>query len=109
MAIELTERAVEEIKSFFKQHDLPPETFLRVAIKGGGCAGFEYLLDTTDKPAEGDEVMECKGVKLVCDPKSYMYVNGMTIDWCDSMMGRGFRFSNPTATSTCGCGKSFCA
>lgn len=109
MAIELTERASREVKTIIEQQKLPADSCLRVGIKGGGCSGFSYLLDLVDKPADGDEQMDSFGVKLVCDAKSYLYLNGTTIDFRDEVMGRGFVFSNPNATSTCGCGNSFTA
>ncbi len=109
MAIELTERAAQEVKTILEQQKMPAETCLRIGVRGGGCSGFSYLLDLVDKPAEGDEVLDSHGVKLVCDMKSYLYLNGTTIDFRDEIMGRGFVFSNPNATSTCGCGASFTA
>ena len=109
MAIELTERAAKEFNSYLEQQKLPATTCLRVGVKGGGCAGFTYVLDLVDKPAEGDEQLESRGVRLVCDQKSYLYLNGTTIDFRDEIMGRGFVFNNPQATSTCGCGSSFTA
>ena len=109
MAIELTERAAQEVRTILTQQKLPETTCLRVGIKGGGCSGFSYLLDLVDAPAEGDEQLDSRGIKIVCDPKSYLYLNGSTVDFHDEMMGRGFVFNNPNATSTCGCGSSFTA
>lgn len=109
MAIELTERAAKEVKTIFQQQNLPETTCLRIGIKGGGCSGFSYTLDLVDAPADGDEQIESHGVKLVCDAKSYLYLNGTTVDFRDEVMGRGFVFNNPNATSTCGCGSSFTA
>jgi iron-sulfur cluster assembly protein len=109
MAIELTERAAKEVKTILESQKLPETTCLRIGIKGGGCSGFAYLLDLVDKPADGDEQMDSHGVKLVCDQKSYLYLNGTTVDFRDEVMGRGFVFNNPNATSTCGCGSSFTA
>jgi iron-sulfur cluster assembly protein len=86
-----------------------------VGVKGGGCSGFSYLLDLTEKQRETDEVWDFSfeleseqvTIRVVCDPKSYLYLNGTTIDFKDEMMGRGFVFNNPNATSSCGCGSSF--
>lgn len=110
MAITLTETAAKEIKSIIEQQELDKESVrLRVGVKGGGCSGFSYLLDLTEQSRDNDEAFDQNGVKLVCDPKSYLYLNGTTIDFKDEVMGRGFVFNNPNATSTCGCGSSFSA
>ena len=111
MPINLSEAAAKEIKEIIKTQSLPEgETKLRVGVKGGGCSGFSYMLDLTEEPAtEGDELLESQGVKILCDMKSYLYLNGVEIDFKDEVMGRGFVFKNPNATSTCGCGSSFSA
>ena len=108
MAIELTETAAREIHTIIDQQELDKEKVrLRVGVKGGGCSGFSYLLDLTQNERDTDEIFEAHGVKVVCDPKSYLYLNGTQIDFKDEVMGRGFAFSNPNATNTCGCGSSF--
>lgn len=109
MPIQLTERAAGEIKSIIQQQNLPSEaTRLRVGVKGGGCSGFSYMLDLVeDEPSDNDEQLEAHGVKILVDNKSYLYLNGVEIDFRDEVMGRGFVFKNPNATSTCGCGSSF--
>ena len=111
MAILLSETAANEIKKIIKEQDLPDQqTRLRVGVKGGGCSGFSYVLDLTeDAKGESDEEMESNGVKILCDMKSYLYLNGTEIDFKDEVMGRGFVFKNPNATSSCGCGSSFSA
>ena len=110
MALELTERAAQEVKTIFQQQNLDlADTFLRLGAKGGGCSGFSYALDMTDTKSEHDEEFESHGVKIVCDPKSYLYINGTTLDFKDELMGRGFVFNNPNATGTCNCGDSFSA
>jgi iron-sulfur cluster assembly protein len=111
MAIALSESAAKEIKDIIKQQNLPEATTrLRVGVKGGGCSGFSYMLDLTEEPkGEMDEELEVHGVKILCDMKSYLYLNGVEIDFKDEVMGRGFVFKNPNATSTCGCGSSFSA
>ena len=109
MAIELTERAAQEIKTIISDQTLPETTCLRVGVKGGGCSGFSYALDLTETHSESDETFDLHGVKVVCDPKSYLYLNGTSIDFKDEVMGRGFVFGNPNATSSCGCGSSFSA
>ena len=110
MAIELSETAAREIKTIIEQKELDPAvTRLRVGVKGGGCSGFSYLLDLTEQDRETDEKFEKHGITVVCDPKSYLYLNGTSIDFKDEVMGRGFVFSNPNASSSCGCGSSFSA
>ncbi len=110
MAIHLTETAAKEISTIIEQQELDAEKIrLRVGVKGGGCSGFSYLLDLTEQHRDNDEVFEEHGVRIVCDPKSYLYLNGTTIDFKDEVMGRGFVFNNPNATTTCGCGSSFSA
>jgi len=110
MAIELTERAAAEVKTIIREQKLDAEkTFLRVALKGGGCSGFSYVLDLTEHKGENDEEWDIRGVKVICDPKSNLYLSGTTVDFKDEIMGRGFVFNNPNATSTCGCGSSFSA
>ncbi len=109
MAIELTDVAAKRIQEFIDQASMPADkTRLRVAVKGGGCSGFSYLLDLTEEEAgEQDEAMESRGVPILVDMKSLLYLDGTEIDFRDEVMGRGFVFKNPNATSTCGCGSSF--
>ncbi len=110
MAITLTESAAREIKNIIEQQELDQEKVcLRVGVKGGGCSGFNYLLDLTEQDGQADEQFDEHGVRIVCDPKSYLYLNGTTIDFKDEIMGRGFVFNNPNASGTCGCGSSFSA
>lgn len=108
--IELTERAAGEVKTIIQDQELDAEnTFLRVGVKGGGCSGFSYTLDLTETKQETDEVWEKYGVKVICDPKSHIYLEGAAVDFKDELMGRGFVFNNPNASSSCGCGSSFSA
>ncbi len=110
MSVILTETAAREIKSIVNQQELDTENVcLRVGVKGGGCSGFSYLLDLTESQKDTDEIFEQHGVKIICDPKSMLYLNGTTVDFKDEIMGRGFVFNNPNATTTCGCGSSFSA
>ncbi|MDB5173046.1 MAG: iron-sulfur cluster insertion protein [Phycisphaerales bacterium] len=111
MSITLTELAATKIKEIIKEQSLPTtDTKLRVAVKGGGCSGFSYMLDLTEEPkAESDEEVESQGVKILVDMKSLLYLNGTEIDFRDEVMGSGFVFKNPNATSSCGCGSSFSA
>jgi len=109
MSITLSEAAAKEIKSIIKDQGLAEGVSLRVGVKGGGCSGFSYVLDLTETAPENDEVMECQGIRILSDRKSYLYLNGTEIDFKDEVMGRGFVFKNPNATHTCGCGSSFSA
>ena len=105
--IALTERAVKEIQRIIQEQKLPENTALRVGVKGGGCSGFSYTLGFDDHIGEIDQVNEVEGVRVVCDPKSFLYLNGTQIDFEDTLMGRGFKFGNPNAAKSCGCGESF--
>ncbi len=107
MAIALTERAVKEVRRILDEQDLPEGTALRVGVKGGGCSGFSYTLGFDDKVSETDQINETEGVRVVCDPKSFLYLNGTMVDFEDNLMGRGFKFTNPNASKSCGCGESF--
>ncbi len=118
MAVLVTENAARAVRDIIKEQDLDKDTTrLRVGVKGGGCSGFSYLLDLTEKQRDTDEIWEYTYtfdtgefiLRIVCDPKSYLYLNGTEIDFKDELMGRGFVFNNPNATSTCGCGSSFSA
>ncbi len=107
MAITLTERAAKQIKHLFAEHHMPPETLLRVGIKGGGCSGFSYVINVATAPDGDDEVFTSHDIRIVCDPKSYLYLNGTEIDYDDALMSKGFLFNNPNAKGTCACGASF--
>ncbi len=108
--LNLSATAAKEVHKIIKDQELDGDKIrLRVGVKGGGCSGFSYLLDLTEAQKETDEVFEMHGVKVIVDPKSLLYLSGVTVDFRDEIMGRGFVFSNPNATSTCGCGSSFSA
>jgi len=80
---------------------------LRVAIQGGGCSGFQYGLGFDTAPAEGDEILDLEGVRVVVDPFSAPYLQGATIDFLNGLQESGFKIDNPNAASSCGCGHSF--
>ena len=109
MAISLSDRAVVEVQRIIEEQNLPDATSLRVGVKGGGCSGFSYTLGFDDTVKPTDQIVEVDGVRIVCDPKSYLYLNGTEIDFEDSMMGGGFKFNNPNVKRSCGCGTSFSA
>jgi iron-sulfur cluster assembly protein len=105
--ISLSERAVNELRRIVKDQDLPDGTVVRVGVKGGGCSGFSYSLGFDDTVHEDDQTGDTAGFRIVCDPKSFLYLNGTEVDFEESLMGRGFKFGNPNASKTCGCGESF--
>ncbi|MBK8178097.1 MAG: iron-sulfur cluster assembly accessory protein [Planctomycetes bacterium] len=105
--IAITERAKKEVLRIIKEQNLPSQTALRVGVKGGGCSGFSYTLGFDDQVSDTDQVEETDGVRIVCDPKSFLYLSGTEVDFEDNLMGRGFKFGNPNASKTCGCGESF--
>lgn len=105
--IQITERATKEIRRIIDEQKMVEATALRVGVKGGGCSGFSYTLGFDDQISEVDQVSEVEGVRVVCDPKSFLYLNGTQIDFEDNLMGRGFKFGNPNAAKSCGCGESF--
>jgi iron-sulfur cluster assembly protein len=108
--VTLTPTAAREVKTIIQQQELDAEKVcLRIGVKGGGCSGFSYILDLTETKKDTDEVFEQHGVRIICDPKSLLYLAGVTVDFKDEIMGRGFVFQNPNASSTCGCGSSFSA
>lgn len=82
---------------------------LRVGVRQGGCSGMSYMMDFEDinNIREDDEVFDYDGFKVVCDPKSMLYLYGLMLDYSNALIGGGFQFTNPNASQTCGCGKSF--
>jgi len=109
MAITITQAAAAKIKEAFEANDMPENSCLRVGIKGGGCSGFSYTLDVAAEPEAADEVFQADGLRLVCDPKSYLYLSGTEVDYSDDLLKGGFVFNNPNAKASCGCGASFSA
>ncbi len=107
--ITLTPPAVEMVKRIRSKEGLPDGHALRVAVVGGGCSGFSYQLDVDDKTQDGDEIIEYEGVQVRVDPTSAQYLRGIEIDYVNSLSGGGFKFINPNAKHTCGCGSSFSA
>lgn len=103
--VTVTPKAEQEIKRFLSQQD-NAQLGIRLAVKGGGCSGLSYHLDY-DEAKERDHVIEHKGLKVLVDRKSAIYLKGMTLDFNDGLNSRGFKFINPNASNTCGCGESF--
>lgn len=102
----MTSVAAEKVIEIRDAEDIEDSYSLRVKVIGGGCAGFQYDL-FFDEYAEGDNVFELHGVKLVCDQMSFMYLMGTEIDYVEGLQGAGFKFGNPNTTGSCGCGSSF--
>jgi iron-sulfur cluster assembly protein len=106
--ITLTESAKEKALKLFSESNLDPTTsFIRVGVKGGGCSGLSYVLDFDSELKPGDQEFEDKGIKIVCDKKSLLYLLGTELDHSDGLNGKGFEFRNPNAQRVCGCGESF--
>lgn len=106
--IALTPRAVEAVKNIRKKDGLGEQS-LRVSVVGGGCSGFSYQLDFAETPAADDTILEFDGLQVLVDTPSAQYLAGTQIDYVTSLSGGGFKFANPKATQTCGCGSSFSA
>ena len=108
MALALTDKAKVQVKKILEDQKLE-NVFLRMGVKGGGCSGLSYSLEFDSELGKHDKKFDLDGVTVVCDAKSYLYLNGTTLDFKEEMMNRGFVFNNPNATHTCGCGSSFSA
>lgn len=106
MALNVTESAAKRISSIMSDQGLVETHGVRLGVKSGGCSGMEYVLEI-DEPGASDRVFESHGVKVFCDPKSYLFINDVTVDYVDDLLNGGFRFENPNASRSCGCGTSF--
>ena len=106
--IDMTEKAVKEIRRLQTADPTSASSNLRVMVIGGGCSGMSYKLGfEPGTPGETDKIFEKDGVKLLIDQKSYLYLAGTVLDFSDGLNGTGFVFNNPNAKRTCGCGSSF--
>lgn len=85
----------------------PADTFIRVGVEGGGCSGLSYKLEFDNVMKDGDQAFEDKGIKIVVDRKSFLYLVGTELQYTGGLNGKGFVFNNPNASRTCGCGESF--
>lgn len=104
--IAVTERAARRIQQIIAEKG-QPDLALRVGIKGGGCSGLSYVIDFTNEQRPTDQVFEQHGVRLLCDPKSYPFLDNTELDFGDGLLDGGFRFNNPNAKKSCSCGESF--
>lgn len=105
--ITVSDKAKEYIVQLRQEQQEPENAFIRVGVKGGGCSGLEYQLKFDTEIKQGDEVYEDKGVKVVVDFKSLLYLYGTELDYSGGLNGKGLTFKNPNATKTCSCGESF--
>ena len=103
----ISEKAKERVLTIWEEDKLTPEHFVRVSVTSGGCSGLSYNMHFDNQPKPNDEVFEDKGIKLVVDPKSILYLLGTELDFSEGLNGKGFVFNNPNASRTCGCGESF--
>ena len=107
LPIRMTAKAVEMTKKALEEEGLGGTHGLRIAVRGGGCSGLEYALDFADTARPGDTVFTVEGLKLYIDMASVQYLQGTEIDYVTGLQGSGFKFTNPNAKRTCGCGSSF--
>ena len=106
--IQLTDRALKRIRIAMAKENISPEQGgLRLGVQGGGCSGLSYNIRFDTQPRERDRVYDHDGVRVFVDPKSFIYLNGMILDYEETLMRQGFNFINPNSTKSCGCGSSF--
>jgi iron-sulfur cluster assembly protein len=105
--VSVTPKAVEKIREAFAREGVSGG--LRLGVLGGGCSGLSYQFKFDPKPRATDNVLSFDDVQVFIDPKSLVFLDGMTLDWQDSLIHSGFVFENPNATKSCGCGTSFSA
>jgi iron-sulfur cluster assembly protein len=105
--ISVTEKAKERISALRQEEGRPENHNIRVSVRGGGCSGLMYDLGFDEEIKAADQIFEDKGVKILVDKKSLLYLIGTTLDFSDGLNGKGFQFINPNASRTCGCGESF--
>jgi iron-sulfur cluster assembly protein len=106
--IQVTDKAVKRIRiALAKEGVSPAEGGMRLGVLGGGCSGLSYSIKFDTQPRERDRVFDFDGVRVFVDPKSFIYLHGMTLDYEETLMRQGFNFINPNSTRSCGCGSSF--
>lgn len=106
MPIIITERALQRIKQILQKKGLT-DAYVRIGVRAGGCAGYEYVILPVGSPRPNDRLYEMEGVRIVIDPKSAEIMEGTTLDFSGQLIGGGFQFRNPKAKRQCGCGTSF--
>jgi iron-sulfur cluster assembly protein len=106
--LQVTEKAVKRIRTAMAKEGISPtEGGLRLGVMGGGCSGLSYSIKFDTQPRERDRIFEFEDVRVFVDPKSFVYLHGMTLDYEETLMRQGFNFINPNSTRSCGCGSSF--
>lgn len=105
--ITVSEEAKKHALELMKAENCPDNSFIRVGVEGGGCSGLSYKLEFDNQMKEGDQTFEDKGIKIVVDRKSFLYLVGTELQYSGGLNGKGFVFNNPNASRTCGCGESF--
>ena len=109
MALKVSNAAAKQVKELQQAQNLGDDVFLRMGVKGGGCSGMSYALEFDSELGPDDREFQIDGVRVVCDKKSYLYLNETTLDYVQQGLTGGFTFVNPGAKSSCGCGTSFSA
>ena len=109
MALKVSDAAVKQVKDLKQAQNLGDDVFLRMGVKGGGCSGMSYALEFDNELGPEDREFQIDGVRVVCDKKSYLYLNETMLDYVQQGLTGGFTFVNPNAKSSCGCGSSFSA
>jgi len=108
--IQVTDRAIKRIRiALAKEGISPAEGGLRLGVQGGGCSGLSYNIRFDSQPRDRDRIFNFEDVRVFVDPKSFIYLNGMVLDYEETLMRQGFNFINPNSTKSCGCGSSFSA
>jgi iron-sulfur cluster assembly protein len=106
--IKVTEKALQHVRAALEKQGISPsDGGLRLGVQGGGCSGMSYAIQFDTHPREHDRVFQFGDVRVFIDPKSFVYLNGVTLDWEDTLMRQGFVFHNPNVGASCGCGTSF--
>lgn len=105
--VTVTEAAAKAIGKYLREHDAAPGSGLRIGVRGGGCSGLSYVLDVEAAPRAQDHVIEAFGERIFVDPKSMVFLQDTIFDYVTGLMEAGFKFINPRASKSCGCGESF--
>jgi iron-sulfur cluster assembly protein len=104
--VTLTDKAADKVKELLNGQAAEPEGGLRVAVRGGGCSGFQYAL-AFDEQREGDQIYEQHHIRVLIDAQSLPFVEGSEVDYVEGLQGAGFAVNNPNVVAACGCGQSF--
>jgi iron-sulfur cluster assembly protein len=105
--ITVSESAKQKLLSLMAESNISTDAYVRVGVEGGGCSGLSYKLDFDNERKPEDQLFEDKGIKILCDKKSFLYLVGTELEYSGGLNGKGFVFKNPNASRTCGCGESF--